>query len=307
MRVDVIIPTLRPGARFLSLLQRLEEQTCPVNRVIVMNTEEERAGDPWDDPDFFARHPKVVVKNLKPEEFDHGATRNEGVALSDADIFVCMTQDALPADRELIRRLADALCAEGRIAVAYARQLPEENSGRIERFTRQFNYPERSAVKGQADLARLGIKTYFCSNVCAAYRRDVFDRLGGFTSPTIFNEDMIFAAGAVKAGFKIAYAADARVVHSHNYTGRQQFSRNFDLGVSHAQYPKVFADVPPEGEGMRLVGRTAAYLLRTCPWLLPRLIWQSGAKWAGYRMGRRYDRLPLWLVKRCSSQKTYWK
>ena len=147
-------------------------------------------------------------------------------------------------------------------------------------------------------LARLGIKTYFCSNVCAAYRRDVFDRLGGFTSPTIFNEDMIFAAGAVKAGFKIAYAADARVVHSHNYTGRQQFSRNFDLGVSHAQYPKVFADVPPEGEGMRLVGRTAAYLLRTCPWLLPRLIWQSGAKWAGYRMGRRYDRLPLWLVKR---------
>ena len=157
MRVDVIIPTLRPGARFLSLLQRLEEQTCPVNRVIVMNTEEERAGDPWDDPDFFARHPKVVVKNLKPEEFDHGATRNEGVALSDADIFVCMTQDALPADRELIRRLADALCAEGRIAVAYARQLPEENSGRIERFTRQFNYPERSAVKGKADLARLGI------------------------------------------------------------------------------------------------------------------------------------------------------
>ena len=141
MRVDVIIPTLCPGARFLSLLERLEEQTCPVNRVIVMNTEEERAGDPWDDPDFFARHPKVVVKNLKPEEFDHGATRNEGVALSDADIFVCMTQDALPADRELIRRLADALCAEGRIAVAYARQLPEENSGRIERFTRQFNYP----------------------------------------------------------------------------------------------------------------------------------------------------------------------
>ena len=118
---------------------------------------------------------------------------------------------------------------------------------------------------------------------------------------------MIYAAGAVKAGYEIAYAADARVFHSHNYTGRQQFARNFDLGVSHAQYPGIFSDVPPEGEGMRLVKRTAINLLRTCPWLLPKLVWQSGAKWLGYRMGLRYGRLPRWLVKRCSFQKGYWK
>ena len=33
-----------------------------------------------------------------------------------------------------------------------------------------------------------------------------------------------------------AYAADAKVIHSHNYSGWQQFTRNFDLGVSHVQY-----------------------------------------------------------------------
>lgn len=309
MKVDVIIPALRPGERFFSLLERLEEQSCPVNRVIVMNTETGPEGgrDPWETPEFFVRHPEVEVNGVKREEFDHGATRNAGVARSDAEIFVCMTQDALPADRDLIRRLTDALRAEDGIAAAYARQLPEEDCGVIERFTRQFNYPEEPGVKGREDLARLGIKTYFCSNVCAAYRRDVFDRLGGFASPTIFNEDMIFAARAVKAGYKIAYAAGAEVIHSHNYTGRQQFSRNFDLGVSHAQHPEIFEEVPPEGEGMKLVKRTAAFLLRTRPWLLFRLIWQSGAKWIGYRMGRRYDRLPLWLVKRCSSQESYWK
>ena len=73
---------------------------------------------------------------------------------------------------------------------------------------------------------------------------------------------MIFAARAVKAGYKIVYEAKAEVVHSHNYTAIQQFHRNFDLGVSHAQYPEIFADVPPEGEGAKLVKKTAVYLLK---------------------------------------------
>ena len=69
---------------------------------------------------------------------------------------------------------------------------------------------------------------------------------------TIFNEDMIYAAGLVKAGYGVAYEAEARVIHSHNYTGRQQLRRNFDLGVSQAQHPEIFRGVPSEGEDHRL-------------------------------------------------------
>lgn len=36
-------------------------------------------------------------------------------------------------------------------------------------------------------------KTFFCSNVCAMYRRSIYEKLGGFVKHTIFNEDMIFA------------------------------------------------------------------------------------------------------------------
>lgn len=54
---------------------------------------------------------------------------------------------------------------------------------------------------------------------------------------------MIYAAKAVEAGYSIAYAADAEVVHSHNYTNGQQFHRNFDLGVSQAEHPEVFGGV----------------------------------------------------------------
>ena len=95
-----------------------------------------------------------------------------------------------------------------------------------------------SRLKGKEDEDELGIKTYFCSNVCAAYRRDIYLKLGGFTKKTIFNEDMIFAGHAVEAGYQIAYAADAQVIHSHNYTAMQQLHRNFDLGVSQADHPR---------------------------------------------------------------------
>ena len=39
MKVDVIIPVYGPGNRLLELFDRLERQTVPVNRLIIMNTE----------------------------------------------------------------------------------------------------------------------------------------------------------------------------------------------------------------------------------------------------------------------------
>ena len=307
MKIDVIIPSFKPGRRFIGLIDRLEEQSVPVNRIIVMNTQREELEKLTDIPDFLEKHPKVVLTHLSQAQFDHGATRNAGVLKSDAEVFVCMTQDALPANRELIQNLVRALMQQEDVAAAYARQLPEEDCNAIERYTRQFNYPEQSRLKGSADIPELGIKTFFCSNVCAAYRRAVFDRLGGFVTHTVFNEDMIYAARAVKAGYRIAYAADAQVIHSHNYTVRQQFCRNFDLGVSHAQYPEVFEAVPPEGEGIKMVKKTAGFLLKNAPLQLPKLVLCSAAKLTGYRLGKKYEKLPAGLVKRCSMQKSYWK
>ena len=250
----------------------------------------------------------LSVYHVTKEEFDHGATRNAGIELSDADVCVCMTDDALPYDRYLLERLCDALLKEETVAVAYAKQLPDRDCGIIEKYTRSFNYPEESRIKIKEDLPKLGIKTYFCSNVCAAYKRERYVSLGGFTRKTIFNEDMIFAANAMEHGYAVAYAADAKVIHSHNYSAREQFCRNFDLGVSQADHPEVFLTVRSEGEGIRLVKQTAGYLLkRRRGYLLPKLIWVSGLKYMGFFMGKRYKRLPEGLVRLCTMNKNYWK
>lgn len=305
-RVDVIIPVYKPDRGFLTMIEKLQAQTVPVSRIILMNTEQKYLDRLLYGTTLEREHHNITVKHLSKREFDHGRTRNQGVKLSDADVFVMMTQDAIPADDFLIERLLTGLRGE-KTAVAYARQLPGKGSSEAERYTRQFNYPEQSRVKTKEDLPQLGIKTFFCSNVCAAYRRDVFDSLGGFVNRAIFNEDMLYAAKAVEAGYGIAYVSQAMVYHSHNYTYRQQFRRNFDLGVSQADHPEVFAAYPSESEGIRLVKSTVAHLKKKGMWnKIPSVIIQSGFKYMGYLMGKRYRRLPGRIVTACSSNREYW-
>ena len=107
--------------------------------------------------------------------------------MSQADYLLFMTQDALPEDRYLIETLVEAIEQDKKIGAAYARQLPREDCRLMEQYTRQFNYPEKSRAKWLADLPELGIKTYFCSNVCAMYKRELYLQLGGFVKKTILN------------------------------------------------------------------------------------------------------------------------
>ena len=119
---------------------------------------------------------------------------------------------------------------------------------------------------------------------------------------------MIYAAKAVEAGYAIAYAADARVIHSHNYTNVQQFQRNFDLGVSQAEHPEVFAAYPSESEGKRMVKDVTAYLRKNhMSGKLLHFYIQCACKYAGYPLGKNYRRLPGKWVLAFTSNKEYWK
>ncbi|HJA93997.1 MAG TPA: glycosyltransferase [Candidatus Eisenbergiella merdipullorum] len=308
MKIDVIIPTYRPGKKFLEMMKRLSVQSVKADRIIIMNTEEKYFDGLLYGTDFAREYPEAEVHHLSKREYDHGGTRDAAASKSSAELFLCMTDDAVPADNRLIERLRDAVCQSEDIAVAYARQLAGKESGEIERFTRSFNYPEEGCVKGREQLGTMGIKTYFCSNVCAMYRRDIFCALGGFEKHTIFNEDMIYAARAVKAGYRIAYEADACVYHSHDYTAKEQFRRNFDNGVSQAQHPEIFSGISSESEGVKLVKKTAAHLCGIGkPWLVPRFFADCGARYLGFWLGKHYQSLPAGLVVRCSMNRDYWK
>lgn len=302
MTVTVIIPTYKPEASFRRLMKKLSTQTYPIEKIIIMNTEQQY----WKDA-LIQDVGQAEVHHITKVEFDHGKTRAMGAAMAKSDILVYFTQDAVPADDLVVEHLVQAFQDES-VGAAYGRQLPNPDCKFIEAYTRGFNYPKNSSVKRKSDLPKLGIKTYFCSNVCSAYRKSVYEKMGGFITRTIFNEDMIMAAHMVQEGYGIAYQADAKVFHSHNYSYTQQFRRNFDLAVSQADHPEIFADISSESEGIRLVKKTAAYLMQEKkPWLIPDLILASGFKFLGYKAGQNYKKLPKILIRKFTMNPSYWE
>ena len=303
--IDVIIPTYKPGAEFVRVIRGLHNQSVKINRVIIMNTEEAFFKGVANDLQKFIDEGFVEVHHILKQDFDHGNTRREGIAKSKADIFVMMTMDAVPADDKLIENLIRPL-SDDKVAASYARQLPKEGASRREQITREFNYPDVSVLKSSKDYDRLGIKTFFCSNVCCAYSRRIYDKLGGFVTRAIFNEDMIYAGQAVKQGYMISYTAEAVVYHSHDYGAIEQFRRNVDLGISQADHPEVFDGFRSETEGVRMVKMVITNLIKGGRWyeVVP-YVWISAWKLMGYRMGKSYKKLPLALVKACSTNPDY--
>ena len=214
-----------------------------------------------DDSVAIARAMGFEVTGIQSADFDHGGTRNAAVRGEGGDVYLFLTQDAILAHPLALDRLLSAF-DDPNVALAYGRQLPHRNANPIAAHARQFNYPEKNRLVGLDDKAQLGIKTVFVSNSFAAYRADTFAVLGGFPERNILSEDMYFAARAILDGWKIAYVADAAVLHSHNYTPLEEFKRYFDIGVfqtDHGWIADKFGGA--EGEGLRFIKSEARYRL----------------------------------------------
>ena len=303
MKVDVIIPTYNPDEKLTLLLGNLERQTMTPHRIFILNTIDKD----FDVDDFNAKYKteeNIEIRHIGREEFDHGTTRNNGANLSEADYILFITQDAVPTDNKLIENMAKSMGPN--VVSAYARQVSNEDNP-IEMLARRFNYPPVSSVKSESDKERLGIKVIFCSNVCAMYNHDVFDKLGGFATNNIFNEDMLYAYKVIKSGYSIAYVAESSVMHTHYYSLKKIFQRYFDQGVSQKNNSKVFSEFSTMSEG----GKQAKYivngLIKAKNYSKVLLfILQSAAKVSGLLLGKNYSILPKSLRQNFSMNKNYW-
>lgn len=300
-RVSVIIPTLNAGPEFVRSLEALTSQTPAVQEIIVIDSGSS------DDTCENARSYGCRVHEIARTSFGHGETRNLGASMAQGNIFVFMTQDAIPADDSALDKLVRMLFEEN-CAVAYGRQLPRPDAGFMARHARLFNYPQVSRVKTKKDIGRLGIKTPFCSNCFAAYRRSIFENMGGFSSGLIFGEDMEFAARAIRDGQAIAYAGHACVYHSHDYRLAQEFRRAFDIGVFHAQTPWIRSYFGNAGnEGVRFVVSELGYLKNHAPASLVRSLVTNAAKILGYKLGARHGHVSRKWKMRMSMNKYFWQ
>ena len=300
-KVGLIVPTLNAGSLWESWLNAFEQQIWKPDSLLVIDSSSS------DDTVALARAHGFDAQVIPKSEFNHGGTRQFGInLLSNMDIIVFLTQDALLASPDAIEKLVAAFSNE-RVGAAYGRQLPHRNAGPIAAHARLFNYPAENQLRGLEDRTRFGIKTVFISNSFAAYRRSALMQVGGFPVDTIMNEDTCVAGKMLVSGWKIAYCADAQVFHSHDYSFLDEFKRYFDIGVFHthtAWLQKTFGGA--SGEGLRFVISEMRYLMKHAPWLIPSAVLRTGLKWLGFKLGALHSGLPPAILRRFSLHKTYW-
>jgi rhamnosyltransferase len=301
--VGLCIPTLNPANWIDPMITALKAQRHTLDRVVVIDSSSE------DGAVSRFKEVEAEIVTIPRHQFDHGGTRNLGARLLETDIVVFLTQDAIPANDEAIGNLVAAVWANPRRAVAFGRQLPAKRAGPLASAHRAFNYGPDPFERTSADISRLGVRAAFNSNSFAAYRSEALHSVGGFPNRVVGSEDRWIAARFLQAGWAVAYAPEAAVVHSHDYTYRQDFRRYFDIGVFHsteAWFDEVLG--PPQDEGIRLV-RAQLRTLRAAGarWSGATVVTHAAASWLGFQVGRRHARLPRGLVARWSTAPAYFE
>lgn len=296
MKVLVVIPILNPPKWFFDgVIGMLKGQTIKPQIVLINSGDAIPGGD-------------YEVINISKKEFNHANTRN--IALGyEADYYLFMTQDATPCDSVLVENLLKSLENED-MAMSYARQVPYADADTIEVYARHTNYPEKSFIKSKADLADLGIKTFFSSDSCAMYDGAYFRNLNGFKKDLHTNEDMEFAFRAVMDGKKVAYCAEAKVYHSHHFSFKETYARYVQIGRFFTHNPCILEEVKQykalESTGFRQVQNELQYLLKHAPLLIPKSVLLTAIKYLGYKLGQKYEKLPMWMIKKFSMHHRWW-
>jgi rhamnosyltransferase len=298
--VSIVVPTLNPGKNLSELRKALVRQSLQSFEVVIVDSAStDGSPEQW-------RKAGFRVLDIERADFDHGGTRNLGSRNCRGSILVFMTQDSIPADERWLENLISPIVF-GEAVAAFARQLPREDAGPLERYSRAFNYPPRSRIVSIEDLHDLGIRAFFFSNACSAVRADVFCRVRGFPEGVIFNEDIMLCARLLRAGYKVKYESEARVLHSHRYGLLQQFRRTFDNGVSFSQAGSLLEGARTGGEGLRFVLGQAGYVWRTGnAFDLLRVFVEAAIRFVAFNLGKREQHIPLSLKRRLSMHENFW-
>lgn len=242
---------------------------------------------------------------IKKEEFSHSLTRERQAMKSDGDILVFITQDVIIDDDLWLYNLIKGII-DGKCEASFSRQICKCNG--IEKYIRLKNYPVESRIVSKKDILKLGLMTFFFSDVSSAIKKEFFEKLNGYDNKNlIINEDMYLAYKLIINGYRIKYSADSIVIHSHKFTCKQLFNRYFDTGIFFTDN-SYLSKYDSNQSGMSLAKSVFLNSIKRKDFLTIFSMFPNFAsRFIGMQLGKKYKRLPNKLIKSFSLNKGYWE
>ncbi len=165
----------------------------------------------------------VRVHGIHRTEFNHADTRNLLIALSDADLCVVITDDAIPVGTDWLETIAKVF-DDPNVWAAYLRNTPRPEADVLARSLSEHDegyaagsklvrFPDYGTFEELGGDERRSLFNY--NDTASALRRSVWQR---FPYPRCdFGEDVLFARGILEGGGAIQYTDRAVIHHSHEY------------------------------------------------------------------------------------------
>ena len=206
--ISIIIRAYNEEAHIGRLLEGILQQTRKDAEVILVDS------GSTDATVAIARRFNAQIVSIRPQDFTFGYSLNQGIAAASGEIIVIASAHVYPVYPDWLERLATAF-DDPRVAVAYGKQRGMETTKYSEHqvFARWF-----------PDNSNPDQKHAFSNNANAAIRKSLWlehpydEALTGL-------EDLAWAKWALEQGHRIAYVAEAEIIHVHDEKPRQVLNR----------------------------------------------------------------------------------
>lgn len=311
-RCAVVIPTKNAMAFLPKVMPKVLAQRTPWAYEVIVIDSGSRDGT----VEYLRTLEGVRLIEIAPQEFGHGKTRNLGIAAADAEFVAFLTHDAEPLDENWLANLVTISEIDARIAGVFGRHIAYESASPFTKsdLDRHFERFLRLPHIVHRDLDPIGYESdeawrqmlHFYSDNNSLIRKSVWQT---HPYPDVeFAEDQLWARDIIEAGYWKAYAPNAVVYHSHDYSAVEQLRRAFDesrnfkkyfgYGLSARPIPALFsiADMIFEAFRENIDDRFGSVTFRH---RLKRAR-QKAALVAGHYLGANHERLPRFLLARLS-------
>lgn len=207
-QISVVIRCFNEERHIGRLLSGILQQTRRDVEIIVVDS-----GSTDATLQIAARFPTTIL-HIAPEDFSFGRSLNLGCRAARGELIVAASAHVYPVYHDWLEQLC-APFADPSVALVYARQRGDERTRYAEQRIFAHWFPARSNPNQDHP---------FCNNANAAVRRSVWAELPYDESLTGL-EDLDWAHRAMQRGYRVAYSAEAEVVHVHEETPRKIFRR----------------------------------------------------------------------------------
>ncbi|QOP42673.1 glycosyltransferase [Sulfurimonas sediminis] len=229
IKASIIIPTYNGGELFKTVLVALQNQITPWKYEIIVLDSESTDGT----AEYLKSIDNIIYKTIKKEDFNHGATRNYGVEISQGEYIAFITQDAIPTHNHWLYNFVTMLEHYPNAAGAFGKHIAHDDASTFtkrelrEHFNNFLNFPLSVSLKskipdGYDEKSWMGILHFYSDNN-SCFRKSIWKKIP--YRNVQYGEDQLWADDIIKKGYEKLYVPTAVVKHSHEYAPKTTYER----------------------------------------------------------------------------------